>query len=64
MPEFADYLTTAQVAEKVGRTVATVNRWAAEGRLKPAHKLPGDTGAYLYRRTDVEDLLAESAGAA
>jgi len=62
--EIADLLTTSQVAKRVGRTVATVNRWAAEGRLKPALKLPGDTGAYLFHRADVDTLLSESAGAA
>ncbi len=62
--DIEDYLTTAQVAELAHRTVTTVNRWAAEGRLKPAHKLPGDTGAYLYARTDVDALLAVPGSAA
>lgn len=53
-----DLLTSAEVAEALDRPVATVNRWALEGRLPVAKKLPGRTGANLYRRSDVEALLS------
>lgn len=49
-------LTTAQAAELLGKSVATVNRMVLLGRLNPAAKLPGKTGAYLYRREDIEAL--------
>jgi predicted DNA-binding transcriptional regulator AlpA len=49
-----ELLTTAQVAELRGYTVAWINKLAASGRLPVAHKLPGRTGAYLFRRDDVE----------
>lgn len=54
-----DLLATAEVAALVHRTVATVNRWAIEGRLRPAMKLPRRTGANLFRLADVEAFLAE-----
>lgn len=52
-----DLLTTAQVATILERPIATVNRWAVEGKLPVAHKLPGRTGANLYRRDDVDALV-------
>lgn len=55
----ADLLTTKQVAREFGVRVGTVNRWAQTGRLPVAHKLPGETGANLYTRDDVEALKAE-----
>lgn len=55
-----DLLTTADVADIVGKSIPTVNRWASEGRLPFAHKLPGQRGAYLFRRTDVEALVQRS----
>lgn len=48
------YLTTKQVAERLGKSVATVKRMAADGRLPYAVKVPGDTGAYLFDPTDIE----------
>lgn len=58
-----DLITTAEVAEILGKSVPTVNRWAAEGRLQPAQKLPGQRGAYLFRRADVEALMDTEASA-
>lgn len=52
-----DLLPTTAVAELLGKSVATINRWAQEKRLVPAVELPGETGARLYRRSDVEALL-------
>jgi len=52
-----DLIPTKTVAEMFGKTVATINRWAQEGRLKPAIEMEGLTGARLYRRSDVEAFL-------
>lgn len=57
-----DLLTTAEVAELLGASVPSVNRWATSGRLPVAQQLAGVRGARLYRRSDVEALLA-AAGA-
>ena len=38
---------------------ATLSRWVASGRIKPAGKVAGRTGAFVFRRSDVEKLAAE-----
>jgi DNA-binding transcriptional MerR regulator len=43
-----DYLSTGELAEARGVTVKTVLRWVAAGKVTPAMKLPGKTGAYLF----------------
>ena len=60
----SDLLMTAQAAEIVGKSVPTINRWAAEGVLPPAQKLPGRTGAYLFERSEVERVRDEYAAGA
>lgn len=56
-----EYLTTAQVAESVGIDPSTISRWVKEGRIAPAHRLPGRTGAMLWKPGIVDDLRAELA---
>ncbi len=51
-------ITSAEAAEALDVTVATVNRWALAGTLPPAHKLPGGTGAYLFDPAEVETIRA------
>lgn len=57
-----DLLTTAQVAEETGWSINTVLRWAAAGDLPYAHKSPGKSGAYLFRRTDIEQRIRPRGG--
>lgn len=40
---------------------STLVRWVQAGRLVPAMRLPGQTGAYLFRLTDVRRLAREVA---
>lgn len=54
MSQSAHLLSTAEVAVLLGKSRATVKRMALSGNLKPALKLPGDTGAYLFDPKDVE----------
>ncbi|MDR3033903.1 MAG: hypothetical protein LBV78_12495 [Kitasatospora sp.] len=54
----ADLIVTAEAAAIAHVDVATINRWAKSGRLAVAAKLPGRTGANLYRRADVEQIAA------
>lgn len=49
-----DLLTTAQVADLAGRSIATVNRWAAAELLPAAAQANGR----VFRRGDVESFLA------
>lgn len=53
-----DLLPTKAVADLLGKTVATVNRWVLEGKLHPAVEMPGKTGARLFRRSDVDAFMA------
>jgi excisionase family DNA binding protein len=52
-------LTAAQVAEQAGCTARTVLRWVETGKLEAAHRLPGETGLYLFTPEVVERFLAE-----
>lgn len=52
-------VSTAEAAEIIGRSIATVNRFVREGLLAPAMQYPGSTGARMYHRADVEALRAE-----
>jgi len=53
----SELLGTAEVAQLLSKDVRTVHRMIRQGEI-PAQKLPGRTGAYIIRRTDVEALLA------
>ena len=48
-----ELLTTAQVAEDTGWSVAQINRKAATGELVTAVKAPGPRGARLFHPSDV-----------
>jgi excisionase family DNA binding protein len=58
MEKPGDLIGTSAVCELLGVDRSTVKRWVDRGRLKPAGKLPGPTGAYLFRRGDVLALKA------
>lgn len=62
MPEPAprsDLITATEAAELLGRTSRTVVRWAGDGKLPPATKLPGLRAPFLFNRSDVEALAAK-----
>lgn len=54
-----DLISTSEVALLFGKSVATINRWAADGRIKPAVEGHGRTGPRLYSRADIEKILHE-----
>lgn len=60
----SELVGTAEAAAILGVTVKTVNLWAVEGKLVPAHKFPGQTGAYVYHRADIEAVRDARAAAA
>lgn len=62
-PPEGHFLTTAQVAERTGWSVTSINRWALSGEL-PARKLPGRTGAYLFDPAVVETFQRQRSAAA
>lgn len=54
-----ELISTSEAARLIGKDVSTINRWCASGKLTPAFKLDGRTGAYLFHREDVEALANE-----
>lgn len=60
----SELISTAETARLLGKSVATINRWVVLGKIKPAHEMPGETGARLFRRSDVERIVAKRAQAA
>lgn len=56
MHPMTNLLTTKEAAERLGVTVYTVARYAREGRLTPALRLPGIRGAMFFQPEDIEAL--------
>lgn len=56
-----DLLTADQAAAVIGVNRRTITKWAESGRLPESLRLPGDTGARLFARMDVERIAAELA---
>lgn len=57
----SDLIGTQEAAAILGVSHRTVKRLAQKGKLAHAVKMPGETGAYLFNRADVEALAAEAA---
>ena len=59
MHKTPDLLTTAETcAELGGIDRSTLTRWVQTGRITPAKKLPGLTGAYLFDPAEVQRVKA------
>lgn len=61
--DITDLLTTADAAKILKVHVGTISRMVAAGRLTPALKIPGKTGAYLFHPKDIEALTLPTARA-
>lgn len=59
-----DIIGTAEACAILGKHAATLGRWIDSGRIQPATKLPGRNGAWLFWRTEVEQLRDELAAEA
>ena len=57
----SELLGVREAAALLGVSTATVKRAAQRGALPPAHKMAGDTGAYLFTREAVEAYAQERA---
>jgi hypothetical protein len=53
-----DLVGTVEAAEIIGCERSSLSRWVALGKLTPAMRLTGDTGAHLFHRADVEAFAA------
>lgn len=56
----SDLISTAEAAERRGVVPQTIARWVSQGKLVPAHKLAGRTGAMLFRPEDVDSVEVAS----
>jgi len=56
-----DLITTTEAAERLGISVATLNRWAASGRIPVAVQAPGRTGTRMYDPAAIAALVPETA---
>lgn len=52
-------LTTADAAKRLGVTPSAISRLVAAGTLKPAKKLPGVRGAFLFTVDELDRVLEE-----
>lgn len=57
----SDLIGSVEAADLLGVDRSVLTRLVQSGRLDRAHKLPGENGAALYRRSDVEALAAARA---
>ena len=64
MAEFEPLLSAHDAGRILGKSARTVHRLVDNGRLTVAQKLPGPNGPYLFRKADVEALLATPLDAA
>lgn len=56
-------VSVAEAGRILGVTTVTVQRWARDGSIA-AEKMPGKTGAYVLRRSEVERVKSERAAKA
>lgn len=54
-------LSAAEVAERLRVDRSTLIRWINGGRIRPAGRLAGTTGAYLFDPDEVERFAVELA---
>jgi hypothetical protein len=62
--ETADLLSSAEARQILALSQSTFSRLVLKGDLKAAHRHNGPRGAYVFRRTDVEELAAKRAASA
>lgn len=61
MPHTEDLIGTAEAARILGRSHRTVHRMVRDGGLTPAITAPGGpSGAFLFRRADVEKIAGRT----
>lgn len=59
----ADLIPSPEAGRLLGRSPRTVHRLVETGDLRPAMKLPGTNGTFLFHRADVLALADERAKA-
>ncbi len=54
-----DLIGTTEAAALIGIERSTISRWVQVGTITAAHKLPSQTGAFLFERAEVERVRAD-----
>lgn len=52
-------MTSAEVCEALAIDRSTLSRWVAASRIRPAMKMPGLRGAFVFAPTEVARVKAE-----
>ena len=60
----AELIGSGEACRIVGVDRATLLRWREAGVITEAMRLPGETGAWLFHRADVEQLARDRAAKA
>jgi excisionase family DNA binding protein len=60
-PNVAEYLTVGEAAKRLGVSRSTLRNWDKAGKVRP-HRHPVN-GYRLYRRAELDELLAKIRGA-
>lgn len=55
----ADLVNSAQAAQILHIDRSAFTRWVQMGRVPVHYRAPGKTGAYLFRRKDIEALAGK-----
>lgn len=55
-----EFIGTKEAAELRGIDRTGIIRRVASGELVPVQKLPGKSGSYIFRRSDIEASLSEA----
>ena len=53
--------SSAEVCGRLGVDRSTLSSWIKDGTARPAGRLPGKTGAYLFTEDEVTRLAGERA---
>jgi predicted site-specific integrase-resolvase len=57
--DLTDTLSSGEACAILDVDRSTLIRWVYKGIVKDAHKMPGDTGAYLFSRAEIARLARE-----
>ncbi|OBK04666.1 hypothetical protein A5746_28105 [Mycolicibacterium conceptionense] len=60
-PSADDEIVASEACRILQKDRSTLLRWVAAHKVTPTRKLPGSTGAFLFRRGDIEAIAADSA---
>ncbi len=60
MPKTNQLLSSADACAALGIDRSTLTRWVQSGKVTPAQKLGGRTGAYLFTSAEIDRVKAEA----